>query len=116
MNTANRMAPSSPSTAKNTAALGCMAAAAFGAVSVVACFVLGLALSARDAALDSADAEERRADQATAALARENRKSHDLSEHVRTHLAIDNERCCECGGPEMSDAEQHRVDRRDVEP
>jgi protein gp37 len=30
MNTANRMAPSSPSTAKNTAALGCMAAAAFG--------------------------------------------------------------------------------------
>lgn len=87
--------------AKNTAALGCMAAAAFGAVSVVACFVLGLALSARDAALDSADAEERRADQATAALAKLTTRSQRLRAEVEMHRAIDDDRCpCTCGDAE----------------
>jgi hypothetical protein len=71
-----------------------------GVAGLVACASIGAALSERDAARAYAAAEERRADEATAALARLNNRAHELAEHVRTHLAIDDEQCCSCGGAE----------------
>lgn len=71
-----------------------------GVAGLVACASIGAALSERDAARAHAAAEERRADEATAALARLNNRAHELAEHVRTHLALDDEQCCSCGGAE----------------
>jgi hypothetical protein len=72
-----------------------------GVAGLVACASIGAALSQRDSAREKATAEERRADQATTALAKLTTRSQRLRAEVEMHRAIDDDRCpCTCGDAE----------------
>lgn len=72
----------------------------FGFAGVIAlCAGLGTALAQRDAALARERSATRRADACVVELDRETEAARVLEERVRTHLAIDDDRCpCSCGG------------------
>ncbi len=65
-------------------------------VAVVFAIGMSHALGQRDAARVDAAAEEARADTCAVAVAKLNDRAEELREHVRTHLALDDERCCVC--------------------